>query len=282
MRMKTEDLITKEECLTKTSAIIELSKHRGKFYVYFLIDPFSYQIKYIGKGRVLASNRDNYQRCFVHLYRRDNTSSLKNSWLNKLAKKDKEPLYVIWEFYEDEKLAYEQENNFIYMFGRKGKDKRGTLLNVTKSYEDSLPRRSLTSLDFISKAVKIHGDLYGYERVDYVSAKSHIVIYCNKCRTEFEQTPTNHLMGRGCPECGKAKHLPRKTNEVFLQEVKAIYLDKFDLSNVLYKGAKSRVDLKCNDCGYEFSRVAGDMLSNITGCKKCTDEMRKNKNENNC
>ena len=53
---------------------------------------------------------------------------------------------------------------------------------------------------FIEKAKQIHGDKYQYQLVEYITNKNKVRIMCPE-HGVFDQTPTNHLSGRGCPGC---------------------------------------------------------------------------------
>lgn len=68
-----------------------------------------------------------------------------------------------------------------------GKDK------IKKSLKDDLEK-------FIEKAEKIHGDLYNYDYVIYVSSREKVKISC-KMHGIFNQKPNYHLQGNGCPKC---------------------------------------------------------------------------------
>ena len=57
---------------------------------------------------------------------------------------------------------------------------------------------------FIKESILVHGDIYDYSKSIYVGAKKNIKIICKK-HGEFEQTPTNHLSGRGCNICKESK-----------------------------------------------------------------------------
>ena len=59
----------------------------------------------------------------------------------------------------------------------------------------------LTTKDFISNAKKLHGNKYNYDKINYTNSMSKVSIYCNKCNKMFEQKPTSHTQGRGCPCC---------------------------------------------------------------------------------
>lgn len=56
--------------------------------------------------------------------------------------------------------------------------------------------------EFVSKALKVHGNRYDYSKVKYKASCEKIVIVCRK-HGEFEQTPNHHLKGRRCPKCRK-------------------------------------------------------------------------------
>lgn len=54
--------------------------------------------------------------------------------------------------------------------------------------------------EFISEAIKVHGDKYDYSQVVYVNTKTHVKIICN-VHNIFNQSPDKHLQGSGCPSC---------------------------------------------------------------------------------
>ncbi len=57
---------------------------------------------------------------------------------------------------------------------------------------------------FIQKAIEKHGDKYDYSLVDYKRASIKIKIICKK-HGAFEQRPTQHIQGAGCPLCHKER-----------------------------------------------------------------------------
>ena len=60
--------------------------------------------------------------------------------------------------------------------------------------------RRLSQVDFIAKAIAVHGERYGYSRVVYKTGTDKVVIDCPE-HGLFEQKPSKHLSGRGCPSC---------------------------------------------------------------------------------
>ena len=53
---------------------------------------------------------------------------------------------------------------------------------------------------FITRANDIHDNKYDYSKSIYVNGRSKIIILCRR-HGEFNQTPFDHLRGKGCPRC---------------------------------------------------------------------------------
>lgn len=64
-------------------------------------------------------------------------------------------------------------------------------------------RKNSTNI-FIQKAIKIHGDNYSYNNINYINSKKKVQIYCKKCKEYFWQQPCDHLNGHG-HNCCKSK-----------------------------------------------------------------------------
>ena len=75
------------------------------------------------------------------------------------------------------------------------------------SYELRAKNNTLTTIAFIEKAKKVHGEKYIYSESIYSGAKIPLIIKCPD-HGEFKQTPNDHLNGKGCPVC-KESHLER-------------------------------------------------------------------------
>jgi hypothetical protein len=61
-----------------------------------------------------------------------------------------------------------------------------------------------TKEEFITKSIKKQGNLYDYSKVEYVNGTTKVKITCI-AHGIFEQTPTKHLQGQGCPKCKFSK-----------------------------------------------------------------------------
>ena len=70
-----------------------------------------------------------------------------------------------------------------------------------------------TTISFIDKAKKIHGDEYDYSKVEYINSQTCIKIVCPQ-HGEFLQLPNNHLSKQyGCPKCHATTS--KKEDEVY-------------------------------------------------------------------
>lgn len=131
-------------------------------------------------------------------------------------------------------------------------------------------RRKNTN-DFIEQAKMIHGNKYDYSKVNYINEKTKVCIICPK-HGEFWQKPEVHLMGCGCQKCCKTgvKH----THETFIEKAKTTHGNKYDYSKVVYKNARTKVCIICNEKD-EFGIKHGEFWQTPTshlcgsGCPKC-------------
>ena len=85
--------------------------------------------------------------------------------------------------------------------------------------------RKLSLDEFVKRAKEKHDNYYDYSKADYINMHTKIKIICLK-HGLFEQTPDNHLSGKGCAKCKKSKgenaisKLLNEHNIIFTQEQK--------------------------------------------------------------
>lgn len=139
---------------------------------------------------------------------------------------------------------------------------------------------------FVNKAIKIHGDKFTYFPNKYRGYNNYIEIKCNTCGNIFNQTPHNHLKGRGCPECAKAiRGIKRlKTQDEYVNEVSKIHNGKYDYSELKYSGVKDKVYIICHekDCnGQEHGGFWQNPYAHLSGCgcPKCGRSISKPESE---
>jgi len=129
-------------------------------------------------------------------------------------------------------------------------------------------KKKLTTQSFIDKAQALHGDRYDYSQVDYRRAHAIVTIICPD-HGSFEQSPTSHLSGSGCNECGRlaASDARRKTTEQFIASANAVHGERYDYSLVEYVGSAKKVTINCSDHG-PFEQTPSEHLIG-SGCAEC-------------
>jgi len=143
----------------------------------------------------------------------------------------------------------------------------------TSIYKPRSTKKSTTE-QFIKKAILIHGDKYDYSLVDYKHSQSKVIIIC-LIHGEFEQSPSSHLSGKGCPKCKVYEQ--RSSTEEFIQKAILIHGDRYDYSLVDYKNNKTKVIIICPVHG-EFLQIPNNHLKGY-GCQKCKDDGQRSSTE---
>ena len=117
--------------------------------------------------------------------------------------------------------------------------------------------------EFIREARLIHHNRYDYSKVEYANNKTKVCIVCPE-HGEFWQAPSDHLNGKGCPQCaGNVRH----DKDTFVEKAKHIHNDRYDYSKVEYVNAHTKVCIICPEHG-EFWQTPNNHL-NGNGCPLC-------------
>lgn len=134
-----------------------------------------------------------------------------------------------------------------------------------------------TTEEFIQECID-KGIEYDMSKVDYKNARESVCVICPK-HGEFYIRPDNLLHGKGCKLCSIEKNASkrRKSTEEFKSEVENKYPNTFDLSNVKYVDAITKVSIICHEKdinGIEHGEyyITPDHLLNGQGCPKCHRE----------
>ncbi|MEY8215079.1 MAG: DUF723 domain-containing protein, partial [Colwellia sp.] len=135
--------------------------------------------------------------------------------------------------------------------------------------ERAADKRRMTIDEFISKANKVHDNLYDYSKSDYVSAHKSIIIICDK-HGEFPQAPSGHLAGRGCKTCGhdRTNASKRYDTDKFIEEAKVIHGEFYDYLLVDYKGSAKPVIVTCPKHG-SFPTTYEHHIKRGQSCPSC-------------
>jgi len=75
--------------------------------------------------------------------------------------------------------------------------------------------------EFVKKAIKIHGNRFIYDWVEYKNNIKKVKIFCKRCKEYFMQSPADHLSGYGCGGCVESKgeriieHILKRSKLIF-------------------------------------------------------------------
>jgi G:T-mismatch repair DNA endonuclease (very short patch repair protein) len=119
------------------------------------------------------------------------------------------------------------------------------------------------------EAAQALGRDFDYSKAQYAGAKTPVEIVCHK-HGSFWQSPTNHMEGKGCPQCkyDAFGDRSRKTHTQFVQEAHTLWAGRYDYSGTVYVHAREKVAIRCPEHGI-FEQTPTNHLSGKQGCTKC-------------
>ncbi|MFF8917469.1 hypothetical protein ACF08M_30215 [Streptomyces sp. NPDC015032] len=122
---------------------------------------------------------------------------------------------------------------------------------------------------WIEKARVIHGDRFGYERVDYVDSRTTVSVRCPD-HGFFDVLPTVHVRAAGgCPPCAGRGI----TTAEFVARAIDVHGDRYDYSRARYMGRHSDVEIICGIHG-SFWQTPGNHVGQKSGCLDCSGKRR--------
>jgi hypothetical protein len=147
------------------------------------------------------------------------------------------------------------------------------------SYELKSMTPAKTNEDFKQDIIKVHGNKFLLDRINYKSCNEKIEIGCQHHGYWFSR-PLYILRGNGCKKCAIEETAKKrlKTTEGFKQEVISNFGDKWLLDRVDYKGVLKKIKVGCKTHGY-FTIRPTDLLHG-SGCPKCAGKNKTTKEFN--
>lgn len=109
--------------------------------------------------------------------------------------------------YNYDKSIYKNANTKLAIYCKKCNEYFNQIPNKHINFKQGCRKCTgllkLTLDEFIKKSKIIHKEKYDYSKVNYINAKTNVIIICNKCKIEFLKTPDCHMGNKesGCPHC---------------------------------------------------------------------------------
>ena len=126
----------------------------------------------------------------------------------------------------------------------------------------------MTNEIFICKSNFVHNKKYDYSKINFINTQTKLQIICRE-HGIFEQLPSNHIAGQGCPVCvNKIK----VTNEMFIEKAIKIHGNKYDYTNINYVNSQTNINILCKEHGFFLQNPQNHLKGNQ--CYKCSDIVR--------
>ena len=135
-----------------------------------------------------------------------------------------------------------------------------------------LESKNKTTDQFIIDAKNIHFNTYDYSKVKYVNNVTNIIIICNQ-HGQFNQIPSSHLSGSGCPKCSIENKKLSKYD--FIQKSNKIHNNIYDYSKSVYLNNYTKTKIICKKHGLFYQTPNFHMLGQ--GCPKCKRSLMEEK-----
>jgi len=126
----------------------------------------------------------------------------------------------------------------------------------------------MNNQEFIAKAIRIHRKKYDYSQSEFNNISTKVKIVC-PIHGLFYQTPSNHLMGKGCAKCGfiSSANSSRKTQDEFIRQASLKHNNFYDYSRVKYINNGTKVEIICPVHGV-FKQTPSSHIAG-RGCRDC-------------
>lgn len=140
------------------------------------------------------------------------------------------------------------------------------------AYNNTANNQRKSKDSFIEQAKAIHGNKYNYDSVDYKKNNIKVKIFCKK-HGFFYQTPSNHLLGKGCPKC-RDEFLREKFSlpkEYVNKKVEEKFKGNIKILTDFYHNVDSKILANCSHHG-DFETTVYYLLNCKYACPLCAEK----------
>jgi hypothetical protein len=135
---------------------------------------------------------------------------------------------------------------------------------------------NLTKDEVIEQFRIVHGSKYDYSKFELTKMNDKSCIICPE-HGEFWQSPTKHIIGQGCPECGKTKNKNSVTFEEVVKRSNEVHRGKYLYKEQIINSVHDKISIICPIHGMFNQNVYDHM--NGHGCPVCGKSVSNSENE---
>lgn len=135
-------------------------------------------------------------------------------------------------------------------------------------------RYQYTTAEWVEQAKNIHGEKYDYRLVEYTKSDDKVKIICSK-HGVFEQDPSMHLSGQGCPYCAHQKFHPLESLAVLRPDIASEWdyernKDSGYTPETIGLDTRKKFWWHCNNgCNHSYQATIHFRVSRNSGCAVC-------------
>lgn len=123
---------------------------------------------------------------------------------------------------------------------------------------------------YIEKCKEVHGTKYNYSLTVFLKTRDNITVECIT-HGQFSQKLSQHLEGKGCPQCNTHNKL---TLEQVICSFMQVHDNIYGYQKVRYTGAHNKVQILCRTHGV-FEQTPNQHKQG-KGCPRCLDREQSN------
>jgi len=137
-----------------------------------------------------------------------------------------------------------------------------------------IEKTTLPKDEVIKRIKELYGeDTFDFSEFVWKNMSTEVILICRKCGYRWKVIPRN-MFGKnrgtsGCIKCN-AKQMglkKRKPNSYFIDTIKSIYGDLYDVLDVYRINRKVMLKCKCSLCGNMFDVIFSDLKHKMSGCQ---------------
>lgn len=127
--------------------------------------------------------------------------------------------------------------------------------------------------EFIKKTeTKFGSGKYKYDKLNYINAKTSVILYCEEHGDYFDIIPNKFLCSNGCNVCNRNDAY---TNSEFIKKCEKNYPGLFDYDSTEYVNQKTKVIVRCKHGNHDWIVDPKTLIKGASKCGICSGKLKR-------